>query len=109
LGRVDNVINTGGVKIVPEQIELTVHNIFDSLLINNNFFICGVKDSALGHKVILVVEGYLDDASITAIKSGLKGVLHRHENPKEVVANVQFVRTATGKVNRDETLRRVVM
>jgi O-succinylbenzoic acid--CoA ligase len=109
LGRIDNVINTGGVKVLPEKIETEIHKILDTLSINNSFFICGIRDNALGNKLVLLVEGHLDDAAISAIKNGLKGILHPYENPKEVITNLEFVRTATGKVNRDETLRRAVI
>jgi O-succinylbenzoic acid--CoA ligase len=106
LGRADNVINTGGVKMIPEKIELLIHKVFDNLGIKNKFFISSIKDVALGDRLILLIEGELDTTSIRAIKSSLKKNLHPYENPKEVFTNVNFVLTETGKVNRQETRRR---
>ena len=51
LGRYDNVINSGGVKLIPEQIELKLAS-----SIKGRFFVAGILDEQLGQKVILVVE-----------------------------------------------------
>ncbi|MEG1230522.1 MAG: AMP-binding protein, partial [Flavobacterium sp.] len=49
LGRFDNVINSGGVKLIPEQIEAKLAG-----KINSRFFVTGVPDTTLGEKLILV-------------------------------------------------------
>ncbi|MFN7775615.1 AMP-binding protein, partial [Flavobacterium sp.] len=52
LGRIDNVINSGGVKILPEQVE---HKLDGKL--DRRFFISSEEDTELGDKVVLIVEG----------------------------------------------------
>src|SRR5690606_39515989 len=51
LGRVDNVINSGGIKLFPEQIEEKLKP-----KITNRFFIASEPDKTLGERVILVLE-----------------------------------------------------
>ena len=52
LGRFDNIINSGGLKVFPEQIENVLYH-----KINNRFFIASEKDNTLGERVVLVIEG----------------------------------------------------
>lgn len=52
LGRYDNVINSGGIKIMPEQVESKL-----STLIPRRYFVNGEQDDNLGEKVVLYVEG----------------------------------------------------
>ena len=50
-GRFDNVINSGGIKLIPEQIEQKL-----SSLIPSRFFVSALPDLKLGQKLVLVVE-----------------------------------------------------
>ena len=52
LGRLDNVINSGGIKIQPEQLEAKLAS-----YIKADFFIASQENEVLGEEVILVVEG----------------------------------------------------
>ena len=52
LGRIDNVINSGGIKLIPEQIENKLMS-----KIQQRFFIASKPDNELGEKLILVIEG----------------------------------------------------
>lgn len=92
LGRYDNVINSGGVKIIPEVVEAKLA----SVILNRRFFITGVADESLGEKVVLVVEGKKIDIS--------RDSLDKFEEPKEIYFIPKFVETESGKVNRGETL-----
>lgn len=94
LGRLDNVINSGGVKINPEQVEeKLVHKI------NSRFMICGKSDVDLGEKVVLIIESepFTIDASI------FEG-LDKFEKPKEIHFLNQFKDSSNGKLLRKETL-----
>ncbi len=105
LGRVNNVINTGGVKVIPEKIEREVERAFLELGLQNRFFISGVEDPAFGSKVILIVEGLaLDEALARRIYKSLDSRLARYETPKEIRTVEQFVETDTEKINRKATL-----
>ena len=51
LGRFDNVINSGGVKIIPEEVERTL-----SQFLNQRFFVSSWPDEKLGNRLILLIE-----------------------------------------------------
>ena len=93
-GRFDNVINSGGIKLIPEQIEEKLAS-----SISNCFFVYGQADELLGEKLVLYVEG-----ESMAIDESIFGVLDKYEKPKEIVFIPEFKRTATGKVIRDQSI-----
>lgn len=97
-GRFDNIVNSGGVKLVPEQIEAKLIPI-----IANRFFLAGIPDDKLGQKLVLLVEGTVDAENLlTKIKS-LK-TLPKFEVPKEIIQVPKFMETGNGKVLRRETV-----
>ena len=99
LGRYDNVINSGGIKILPEQIESKL-----STLIPRRYFINGSPDEILGEKVVLYVEGEPID-----IDYSIFDVLDKYEKPKDVVFIPKFKQTATGKFLREESKKLYVL
>lgn len=107
LGRADNIINSGGIKIIPEKIEAEIQKLFNRLKIENRFFLSSISDPALGNKLILLIEGNLPPWVIENIKLSLQENLSRHEIPKEYYANIDFVLTKNGKINRAETTRKI--
>ena len=100
LGRIDNVINTGGVKVHPEIVEEKL-----SFHINQPFFIASEKDNALGERIILIIESetqlQLEDFS-KAFET-----LSAYEKPKKAYTIPQFIYTETGKVKRTELLKKI--
>ena len=95
LGRFDNIVNSGGIKLIPEQIELKL-----SGRIKSRFLLGGVADEKLGEKLILVVEGeptIIDDSNFEN--------LDKYEKPKEIMFVPKFSETETGKIMRKETLK----
>jgi O-succinylbenzoic acid--CoA ligase len=105
IGRSDNVINSGGVKIVPEKLEADIRNAFTALLAENTFIVSSVPDTVFGEKLVLLIEGTLP-TSIENLKLSLQQVLPRNLVPKHIVENVTLVRTENGKINREETRRK---
>ncbi len=101
LGRYDSVINSGGIKLIPEQIEGKL-----SAVLKNNFFITGHKDSLLGEKVVLLIEGEGKPVKKRSeVLAYLVGVnLERYEYPKEIDFVKKFDWTETGKIKRNSTL-----
>jgi len=97
LGRIDNVINSGGVKLYPEIIEEKLKN-----KIERRFFITSHPDIKLGEKLILVVEG--EDATIDS--HSFDG-LDTYEIPKQIFTVHKFEETPTGKIKRVETLKMI--
>ena len=96
LGRWDNVVNSGGVKLIVEHIEAKL-----SPFIEENFYLKGIKDVRLGEKLVLFVEGSPWSKSKETIFWGeSKKVMESYESPKEIVFVDSFQRTASGKVRR---------
>jgi O-succinylbenzoic acid--CoA ligase len=98
LGRYDNVINSGGVKLIPEQLESKM-----SVLIKSRFFVAGIPDAFLGQKLVLVVEGNMDRNQLSQEIKSLN-TISKFEIPKEIFSVPKFEETGSGKVNRPETL-----
>lgn len=98
LGRIDNVINSGGIKLFPEQIEKKLAH-----LIDNPFFVASKQDNMLGECLIVVIEGSCDLENITKAIKTLPN-LHKYEIPKEIFCIPQFVTTDSGKIQRKQTL-----
>lgn len=94
LGRVDNVINSGGLKLIPEQIEEKL-----SSKIHSRFFVGGIPDAVLGEKLVLVIEGEQQD-----LDKNLFNTLDKYERPKEVFYISAFNETPNGKIKRKEIL-----
>jgi o-succinylbenzoate---CoA ligase len=109
IGRWDNVINSGGVKVMPERIEAALEKIFNSRNIQNRFFVEGVPDQRLGSRVTLVIEGSAELHSIIEpALVDLQGHFSPYEIPKQIVFAPSFVLTESGKVNRKQTLTPVL-
>jgi O-succinylbenzoic acid--CoA ligase len=108
LGRVDFVINSGGVKIHPELLEAKASGILEDYFPNSQFFFAGIKDEKFGEKLILVIEGVQpSDTSAEDLKEKLKSVLNQFENPKELFFVNHFIRTPSGKLDRNKTVQRL--
>lgn len=101
LGRLDNVINSGGVKLHPEEIEKVLSNYIDS-----PFFVAGVADDELGQKVVLVVE----DAEVNDIRKIIDGIgeFKKFEKPKSILIAKEFQRTDSGKIQRSKTVEQIL-
>jgi O-succinylbenzoic acid--CoA ligase len=94
LGRMDNVINSGGIKLIPEQIEQKLGG-----KISQRFFIASKPDDELGEKVVLVIEGDNHELDYSIYE-----YFDKYEKPKEIIFIPKFLDTATGKILRKETL-----
>lgn len=100
LGRADSVINTGGVKVHPEQIERKLQN-----GIPFNYFITSLPDEILENKVVLVIESKAyDGQEENQLKEILDRLLEKYENPKQILYQSPFIYSAGNKVLRKETL-----
>lgn len=95
LGRMDFVVNSGGVKIHPEEVERTI-----APLINANFFVIGIPDEQLGERLVLCVES----KQIPIKKKDLEAVLPKYHVPGKVYFYNEFAYTKSDKINRLATL-----
>jgi len=94
LGRIDNVINSAGVKLFPEQIEIKLGN-----KIQTRFFVIGIPDDQYGEKLTLVVEG-----NSISFDDDFFNDLLPYEKPKFIYFVPDFLETESGKIKRKETL-----
>jgi O-succinylbenzoic acid--CoA ligase len=93
LGRYDNVINSGGIKIQPEILEKHIEG-----QIKNRFFITSIPDNKINEKVILIVEGKTQ-------KFDLKwNPINPLMRPKEIYFTKKFFENKSGKIQRKKTL-----
>lgn len=107
LGRFDNVINSGGVKIFPESTERKIEAIFSELQIANRFFVAGLPDEKWGQKVTLIIEGSLTEKITQKIEERIKEKLSKFEIPRAIKFANDFSQTVTEKINRKETLKKL--
>jgi O-succinylbenzoic acid--CoA ligase len=105
IGRWDNVINTGGVKVFPEKVEKIVKDIFRGLHLENSFFVGSVVDLKLGNKVTLFIEGQLSKETIVDVEREISLKIPKNEAPKQAILVPSFVLTENGKVNRKATAK----
>lgn len=105
LGRIDNIINSGGVKIVPEEVESALGKIFHQMGWPHRFFIAGIPDSKLGQKICLFIEGDSAPSNVVdELLQKIKQQVSRFEVPKDIRFVKSFQETKTGKINRIETI-----
>jgi O-succinylbenzoic acid--CoA ligase len=104
LGRHDNIINTGGIKVIPEEVEKQIAMYFLANGINNKFFVASVPGNVLGQEVVVIVEGGLTEESEKKILNDLKQSLEKYKAPRQVLYSSRFQMTSMGKIKRKETL-----
>ncbi len=105
LGRFDNVINSGGIKLIPEQIEEKLAEI-----ISDRFFVASIPDEILGEKLVLIVESLKVEKLKSVILDEVKTLsLSKYETPKEIYFVEKFVETDTKKIQREMTLKLIAL
>lgn len=96
LGRKDNVICSGGIKIQAEQVEkaLAAH-------MHVPYIITKTPDRKLGEQVVLLTES----ADVESLKDLCRRVLPKYWQPRHVITVSRLPMTATGKPARSEAQR----
>jgi O-succinylbenzoic acid--CoA ligase len=93
LGRLDFVINSGGIKIHPESVEKILES-----LVHHPFCIVGKPDEKLGEKAVLVIESERFDTA--NLMQQMKQILPLYQCPKEIIFIASFPRSESGKIKR---------
>jgi O-succinylbenzoic acid--CoA ligase len=101
VGRLDNTINSGGIKLHPEELETKVSNLFH----NTRFFFSSLPDELLGERLVLVIES---QNNISDLESSLEKLLGTFEMPKMIFYTDCFLETKTRKLDRIKTLESVL-
>ncbi len=97
LGRVDDIINTGGVKINPS----TIYKVADKYF--KQYFVYGVPDQLLGQKIVIFTTDKINTQKQAEVLSQLKEELAKFARPKEIIVLKEFLLTSSGKINQKET------
>jgi O-succinylbenzoic acid--CoA ligase len=99
LGRFDNIINTGGIKIIPENVEVLLEKYLD-----RRFFISSQSDEVLGERIILIIEGKaLSQKESEGLSNFMRNNLTKFSIPKAVFFIQKFLETDSGKIKRIAT------
>lgn len=93
LGRYDNVINSGGVKFFPEQLEKMLEG-----KLPEPFYFSAVKDTIWGEAIgITLLKGSTDEAKVREV---CKQALPRYAVPKHICFVEKMDYTSSGKLRR---------
>ncbi len=103
LGRADNVINSGGIKMLPEVIEQKI-----AKLMSGRYFVAGKKDAVLGHRLCLIIEGMpLSSVDESTLLNTLSKLLDKYEKPREIHYLEHFEETESGKIQRNKCIEKL--
>ena len=99
LGRKDLIINSGGLKINPENLEMSILNNFGI-----NVAFTGKPDQQLGEKLVLIIEENAANTTfdIRALEQHIEKEFSKYYKPKEVHFVKQIPRTESGKIDRSK-------
>lgn len=95
IGRFDNLINSGGIKVVPEEVESAL-----AYKTGIEFALIGLPDPKLGQRLVLVTEKNKETISDDAIRSELALLIPAKLMPKDIVRIEKFPRNASFKIDR---------
>lgn len=102
LGRYDNVINTGGIKVFPEVLEAQISAKVPDM---PPFYITSCADAKWGNAIIMVVERGNGGDELTM--DSLRALLHTTDIdrciwPKRIIEVDRLPRTSNGKIKRQK-------
>lgn len=96
------MINSGGVKLFPEEIERKLSKVIDY-----RFFVTGLPDDALGEKLVLFVEAGFSEELLSELQEKVRSLksLDKYEIPKKIYLVQKFEETPNGKIHRENTVK----
>lgn len=92
IGRKDNIINSGGVKIQIEKVEAALRSI-----ISVNFALTAIPHPKFGEAIVLLVEGNQVEPQL---KARIGQLLPGYEQPKQILPVAAVPHTGSGKTDR---------
>ncbi len=105
LGRIDNVINTGGVKVQAEKMETQIEIYFKKNNFNNRFFVAGFPDEKFGQIITLVIEGMEDKIMMGEINEIFpENNFSKYETLRKIIFSEKFIQTPNGKIDKQKTI-----
>jgi O-succinylbenzoic acid--CoA ligase len=94
-GRVDNVINTGGVKVPAESVERCISELPEVL----DAVVVGVPDAEWGERLVAVVAA-ASEIDVGGVRSALRGAVPDEWLPRDVVSVSALPLLSSGKHDR---------
>lgn len=96
IGRYDNAINTGGIKVMPEMLEAEISELFSEAA----FYVRACDDPKWGQAIEMVVE----DCGLTEdqIMGKIKNLANHRLMPKKITIVAKLSRTSSGKIKREK-------
>ncbi|HAS40355.1 MAG TPA: acyl-CoA synthetase [Microscillaceae bacterium] len=108
LGRIDRVMNSGGVKVQAEKVEKVLAQALHQQQISCRFFVAGMPHDRLGEQVVAILEvSVLEETTRTQLLLMLKENLSLYEVPKAIYNIPRFAETPTAKIDRLQTLQQI--
>ncbi len=102
VGRFDNLINSGGIKIVPEEVEAALAE-----KTGVEFALIGLPDPKLGQRLVLVTEKNKEPIADDIIRSELALIIPAKLMPRHIVRIEKFPRNTSFKIDRLQLTRSV--
>ncbi len=99
IGRKDNTINTGGVKVQIEEVE---RFLTEKSGLKDGFRISWRAHQVLGQEVVMLVDASMTEKKMALLKSAIS-TLPKYWQPKDIVAVDTLPMTETGKPDRAKT------
>ena len=103
LGRIDHVINSGGVKVQAEKVERVLQQLWP----NRAVLVTGSADATLGETITAIVEGAEMPPPLPAQLLALG--LHKYELPRRWLFVPKMLLTATGKIDRPKIIAQLML
>lgn len=97
LGRIDNIINSGGVKMQAESIEIEIATHYN--LPVNSIAISSIPDKVLGDKIVLVID---KNTVPKSLNFEFDFLTHNHSKPRHLFWIDRMPLTETNKLKRTE-------
>ncbi len=99
-GRSDYVINSGGIKFSPEELENILAQELDT-----PFYITSLPDKRLGERIVIVVEGpEWDLEKCKRMDAIFRNLLPAYAFPREIIYTEHIPRTSSGKLIRSRSV-----
>jgi o-succinylbenzoate---CoA ligase len=95
IGRYDNLLNSGGIKLMPEEVEAALAD-----KTGIEFALIGLPDPKFGQRLVLVTEENREKISDDVIRTELARLMPVKIMPKDIVRIEKFPRNSSFKIDR---------
>ncbi len=110
IGRIDDVINSGGIKVFSYDVEHTImEKLIDLGFPTKPLFVCRKKDEKFGEVVVAVLLGeQLADEVLEQIIAYCKEKLGKYAAPRHIYFVREFEKLESGKLDKKATLQKIL-